>query len=240
MRTTWFQKAALQILAAGALMALAGALAIAIIRAVDRGMAALAALENTYIALMAGFILFAILACAYAAVERAGRGAPEEPAPPPPPEPEKKIEPALAPADLSTTFKQMKTFIDLEMWELALEKANDVRKRFPESRESQIVARHMNDLKWKAEPKFVAQGHGSMTADQERTLQSKGLAAMLQHVKTYMELEMWELAREKAVTIMKNFPDSKEANELVPLFPAIEKKCATQRETVPAEGESKK
>ena len=55
-------------------------------------------------------------------------------------------------------------------------------------------------------------------AVQEKELRNKGLAQMYQHVKTYMDLEMWELARQKAITIMKNFPESPEANELAKLY----------------------
>jgi Ca2+-binding EF-hand superfamily protein len=48
---------------------------------------------------------------------------------------------------------------------------------------------------------------------------------MYNHVKTYMDLEMWELARQKAVSIMKSFPDSPEAAELMKIFETIEKKA---------------
>jgi len=74
-----------------------------------------------------------------------------------------------------------------------------------------------------------------LSADQEKQLRQKGLAQMYQHVKTYMDLEMWELARQKAVAMMKNFPESPEAIELMKIFDTIEKKA---RETVAA-GEPK-
>ena len=70
-----------------------------------------------------------------------------------------------------------------------------------------------------------------MSVAQERDLKEKGLAQMCQHVKTYMDLEMWELARQKAITIMKNFPESPEANELAKVFETIERKV---RETAAA------
>ena len=70
-----------------------------------------------------------------------------------------------------------------------------------------------------------------MTADQEKELREKGLAQMYQHVKTYVDLEMWELARQKALAIMKNFPDAPEAAELVKLYGEIDRKA---RETAGA------
>jgi hypothetical protein len=124
----------------------------------------------------------------------------------------------------------MKTYIDLEMWELALEKATAIVEKHPGSKEAELVSRNLNELRWKAEPKFVAP-HAPITADQEKQLREKGLAAMYNHVKTYMDLEMWELARQKAVAIMKSFPDSPEAAELMKVYETIEKKA---REAVTA------
>jgi hypothetical protein len=54
-------------------------------------------------------------------------------------------------------------------------------------------------------------------------------------VKTYMDLDMWELARQKAVAIMKSFPDSPEANELMKIYDTIEKKAKAAVTPVAAE-----
>jgi len=124
----------------------------------------------------------------------------------------------------------MKTYIDLEMWELAMEKATHIVDKYPGTKEADLVSRNLNELRWKAEPKFVAP-HAPITADQEKQLREKGLAAMYNHVKTYMDLEMWELARQKAVAIMRNFPDAPESIELMKVFDTIERKA---RETVGA------
>ena len=48
---------------------------------------------------------------------------------------------------------------------------------------------------------------------------------MYNHVKTYMDLDMWELARQKAVAIMKSFPESAEAVELMKIYETIERKA---------------
>jgi hypothetical protein len=126
----------------------------------------------------------------------------------------------------------MKTFVDLEMWELALEKAGAIVKGFPGTREAEIVSRILGELRWKAEPKFLAQ-QAPLTADQEKDLREKGLAEMYRHVQTYMDLEMWELARQKAVAIMKSFPESSEAIQLMKIFDSIERK-AREAPAVPA------
>ena len=226
-------------LAVGAFAAVVGGITIGVLRYLDPAMNVLRPFTHAYESVMLGFVLFAVLSAAWALVEITGRSGSTlpEPAPIPSPAPVLEMKSTLpTPADLSSTFKQMKTFIDLEMWELALEKANDILQRFPDSHEAGIVGRHMSDLRWKAEPKFLAQPPGTMSADQEKALRTKGLALMFQHVKTYMELDMWELAREKAVVIMKNFPDSREASELVALYPTIERKCAeVPKEPVPIE-----
>jgi len=92
------------------------------------------------------------------------------------------------------------------------------------------VSKNLAELRWKAEPKFVSMKE-PLSADQEKELREKGLAAMCQHVKTYVDLEMWELARQKAQAILKNFPDVPEALELGKLYGEIERKA---RETAGA------
>lgn len=147
------------------------------------------------------------------------------PAPPPPP-PAAPAGDARAPAPrrLESLYHEMKVYVDLEMWELALEKANAILKEFPGTREAELVARNVNEIRWKAEPKFVAQKE-PLSEDQQRELREKGLAQMYQHVRTYMDLEMWELARQKALAILRNFPDAPEALELMKVYDTLEKKA---------------
>jgi hypothetical protein len=95
------------------------------------------------------------------------------------------------------------------------------------------VARNINEIRWKAEPKFVARTE-PLSEDQQRELREKGLAQMYQHVRTYMDLEMWELARQKALAILKNFPDAPEALELMKVYDTLEKKA--QEASAPGAG----
>jgi hypothetical protein len=127
----------------------------------------------------------------------------------------------------------MKTYIDLEMWELAVEKATLIVEQHPGTKEAELISRNLNELRWKAEPKYAA-AQVPISADQEKQLREKGLAAMYNHVKTYMDLEMWELARQKAVSIMKSFPDSPESVELMKIYETIEKKARAAATAVPA------
>lgn len=131
---------------------------------------------------------------------------------------------APAPRRLESLYHEMKVYVDLEMWELALEKANAILEEFPGTREAELVARNINEIRWKAEPKFVAQKQ-PLTEEQQRELREKGLAQMYQHVRTYMDLEMWELARQKALAILRNFPDAPEALELMKVYDTLEKKA---------------
>ncbi|HVE41418.1 MAG TPA: hypothetical protein VNM14_16105 [Planctomycetota bacterium] len=220
----------------GALLAVVGGAAIGIGTIVDPQMEILPRLERGYRQIVFGFLfltLFAVASTLLDALARSARTA-EAPAPeplplPPPPAAELKAEKPSAPR-LEGLYHEMKTYIDLEMWELALEKAAAIVDKHPGTKEAELVSRNLNELRWKAEPKFVAP-HAPITADQEKQLREKGLAAMYNHVKTYMDLEMWELARQKAVAIMKSFPDSPEAVELMKVYETIEKKA---RESVTA------
>lgn len=221
-------------LCVGALLSIVGGGAIGICTIVDPSMELLKRLEPGYHQIVFGFAfltLFAVASSVIDALARVGRPekAPEPvPAPVPaapliaiPPVPSK---PKPDPLKLEGRYHEMKTYIDLEMWELALEKATSIVEQYPGTKEAELVSRNLNELRWKAEPKFVA-AHAPITADQEKQLREKGLAAMYNHVKTYMDLDMWELARQKAVSIMKSFPDSPESVELMKIYETIEKKA---------------
>jgi hypothetical protein len=217
-------------LAIGAIVAVVGGVAIAALHVVDSSMPILRQVESGYRHAIFGFLfltLFAVGSALIGALSQAEGPAPEkEPAPlpaaaalpaaPPPPEP--------ARSGLDARYHEMKTFIDLEMWELALEKANAILKDHPGTREAELVQKNLAELRWKAEPKFVSMKE-PLSAVQEKELRDKGLAQMYQHVRTYMDLEMWELARQKAITILRNFPDAPESIELMKVFDTIEKKA---------------
>jgi hypothetical protein len=220
-------------LVVGALLAVVGGGAIGVVTILDPQMEILPRLERGYREIVFGFLFLTVFAVACSLLEalaRAGKPAPAvEPVPVPAPEPppvlvEPKIEKPVAPSRLEALYHEMKTYIDLEMWELALEKATAIVENHPGTKEADLVSRNMNELRWKAEPKFVA-AHAPISADEEKHLREKGLAAMYNHVKTYMDLDMWELARQKAVAIMKSFPDAPEAIELMKIYETIEKKA---------------
>jgi hypothetical protein len=213
-------------LALAAALAVVGGGALAVLGTLDPDLPSLRRLETGYRHAMFGFGCLAVFAVAsvlidFLAAKREAAPAPAPaaaPAPAPLPAP-----PKPAASRLAGLYHEMKTFVDLEMWELALEKANLIVKDFAGTPEADLVSKNLSELRWKAEPKFVAQGT-PMSAVQEKELKEKGLAQMCQHVKTYMELEMWELARQKAITILRNFPDSPEANELARHFETLERK----------------
>jgi hypothetical protein len=223
------------VLCVGALLAVVGGAAIGIGTMIDPQMEILPRLERGYRHIVFGFLfltLFAVASALLGALARATRPA-EAPAPEPivPPAPAAGTKPErTASSRLEGLYHEMKTYIDLEMWELAFEKATAIVENHAGTKEAELVSRNLNELRWKAEPKFVG-AHAPITADQEKQLREKGLAAMYNHVKTYMDLEMWELARQKAVAIMKSFPDSPEALELMKVYETIEKKA---RESVAA------
>lgn len=224
----------------GAILAVVGGGAIAALTVIDPDLALLPRLEAAYRHVIFGFLfltLFAVSAALLGALGRTGRLEPEPAEAPAPSAPALPTPPeeAAAPAprgDVGARFQEMKTYIDLEMWELALQKATQILQEHPETREAELVGKNINELRWKAEPKFVA-GDQSLSADQEKALKEKGLAQMYQHVKTYMDLEMWELARQKALAIIKSFPDAPESAQLMKIYESIDRKA---RQTAGAGG----
>ncbi len=218
----------------GAVLAVVGGAAIGLLHVAAPETSVLPQVERAYRAVIFGFLFLTLFAVAAALLEALGEARKPAEAPsaaalsaaalPP------KAAPSPAAARLESLYHEMKVYIDLEMWELALEKANAIVKGYAGSREADLVSKNLNELRWKAEPKFVSLKE-PLSADQEKQLRQKGLAQMYQHVRTYMELEMWELARQKAVAILKNFPETTEASELVKVFETIERKA---RETTAA------
>src|SRR5262245_31216508 len=224
------------VLIVGALLAVVGGGAIGIVTIIDPQMEILPRLERGYREIVFGFLFLTLFAVASSLLEALARTAKPAPAIEPEPAPapvapvvaEPKVEKPTSPR-LESLYHEMKTYIDLEMWELALEKATAIVENHPGTKEAELVSKNMNELRWKAEPKFVS-AHAPITADEEKQLREKGLAAMYNHVKTYMDLDMWELARQKAVAIMKSFPDSPEAIELMKIYETIEKRAKAATE----------
>lgn len=214
----WVRMTLQVLVGSSAVVGFAGGVALAIVRAVDATSSVVTTLLPIYEQLLLTFLVTGALAIAWSLLDRPA------PASEPRPEPAPAPAPPVAPSkpDLAETFRQMKTYIGLEMWDLALEKANAILEHHPESREAQAVARTHNEIRWKAEPKFVTRS--APPPPPPAGDPAKELAAMVKHVKTYMELEMWELAKQKAVAVMKHFPDTGEAAEVIGLYQQIEKK----------------
>src|SRR6185436_4671636 len=168
----------------GALLAVVGGAAIGIGTMIDPQMELLARLERGYRHIVFGFLFLTLFAVASVLIDALARATKPAPAPAPEPAPlpvppvstEAKVE-KPAPPRLEGLYHEMKTYIDLEMWELALEKASAIVEQHPGTKEAELVSRNLNELRWKAEPKFVAP-HAPITADQEKQLREKGLAAM--------------------------------------------------------------
>jgi hypothetical protein len=220
-------------LAIGAALSVIGGAALAVLHGIDPGMDVLRRLEGAYRHVIFGFGFLTLFALTSAAIDFLHARRPSTPPAPPAPAPAAPVpapaKPPKGASKLDALYHEMRTYVDLEMWELALEKATAIVNDYPGTREADLVGRNLAELRWKAEPKFVSMKE-PMTADQEKGLREKGLAQMYQHVKTYMELEMWELARQKSVTIMKNFPDSPEAAELTKVYPEIDRKARVTTE----------
>jgi len=226
-------------LALGAALAVVGGAAIGILNIASPEMEILRRVEIGYRHIVFGFLFLTLFAVAAALLEALGRTSPAPSSALPSPVEGSTSAGQLAPAGeggsktgLEGLYHEMKTYIDLEMWELALEKANLIVREHPGTQQAELVSRNLNELRWKAEPKFVAH-QAPLSADQEKQLREKGLAQMYQHVKTYMDLEMWELARQKALAIVKNFPDAPESAELMKIYETIDRKAREAVGTTP-------
>jgi len=218
----------------GGVLAVGGGLALGVVNLVDPDLRMLPHVEHAWTMVMAGFFFMAVL---YVAARTAEPAAPEPAAvPAPAPQPaavEKAPEPPPAPApvegapDAATALQQMRTYISLETWDLALQKAEEILKRFAGSPEADAVSRTINELRWKAEPKPAPTSPVAQAAAREAQMAKKEEARrMLQHVRTYIDLEMWDLARAKAHEIAKVDPESAEAAEAAKILVDIEKRTA--------------
>ncbi len=212
------------VMLAGAVLALLTGIAIAVVLAAEPGSDLGLMLLKPAAVVFGSFLVMGLLAMLAASTQSLSSARGVEPAP---------AEPVVAPRlakrteepDLKTAFEQMRTYIDLEMWELALDKASFILGKWPGTNEAELVSKNLPEIRWKVESK---PSPDRLSSAEQRELQQKGLAELVRHVKTYGELGMWELARQKAITLMKSFPDSTEANELARTFPEIEKKAALQ------------
>lgn len=232
MRRGWIGGMLVFFLILGAMLAVLGGGVVAYFLAFAPEHPLLHRILPSYLAVMGGVLLLGILGLLGSAIEALLR-APQTPAPGEIADNavSQKSAPVLTESELPTLFEQVKTYVDLEMWELAYDKARQVMRLHPNSHEADVLSRNINELRWKAEPKFVTQPEVKISNDDEKLLLGRGLDQMLDHVKTYMELEMWELARQKALAIMKNFPESPQSDDIARLFPEIDAKFQAQQRT---------
>lgn len=210
------------LLALGGVIAAGGGVALGVWTIVDPTATARPTFEHAWLLALGGFSFAALfgLTLRWTRVP----APPASKAPAPAPAPEKPAETPDAPALL----QQMRTHVGLEMWDLALEKANEILERFPGTPQAEIVERNMHELRWKAEPKPAPPTPPASPAPQRKD----ELRKRLQHIRTYMELEMWDLARQKAVELAKADPESEEATEAGRLVVEIENRTAQSRSPV--------
>lgn len=151
---------------------------------------------------------------------------PEAPSTPPvavaPPSAE-VLAPAPARPGPDEEFRQMKTFIELEAWDLAYDKALDLLKRYPGTAYAESIEKNIHELRWKAEPKFADPASGPAVSSAKPDREA---ARMLRHLHTYMELEMWDLAAEKAEALVRAYPDAPEAARAAPILVKIRSQAA--------------
>ncbi|MHC4606873.1 MAG: hypothetical protein ACYTAF_08030 [Planctomycetota bacterium] len=214
------------VLYVGAFLAAVGGITLAVIVGIDPELSWLPQVLQAYAVATAGFLLLGVLGLLAGGIAALSGG--RRPDAEPEPAPSKAEARAVrqrppAASELPTLYGQVKTYIDLEMWELAYEKAKLITEHHPGTREARALSRHINELRWKAEPKFMAETQKAAGGD-ERRLVEKGLDQMVESVRTYMSLEMWELARQKAMAIMKAFPETPQSDEIAKLFTEIDRK----------------
>ena len=240
----WIQGTLTTLLLCGALLSVIGAGVIAVLLGFAMDPPWLSSLMEAWLAAMAGFFVLGLFGLFAAAIERLtlrpaapDTSLPESPLPrqetekQPKAAAEKAGESKLPLADLT---RQVRTYIDLEMWELAHVTAREILSRFPSAPIAGTLSRNLNELRWKAEPKFVDQksASGASPSASERNKVGEGLDQAVEQVKTYMELEMWELARQKTHSVMKHFPDTPQSDKLAKWYPEIDRGC---REAAEAE-----
>lgn len=200
----------------GALLALGSGVGIACILLVDPLAPYLGRTIFASAAATAGFglagILLVLMRWSDTLTRRAPSYSPPAPAPEPEPAPAASLpeptRPAPTAADLAT---QLQTFCNLEMWDLALAKAEQIQRDFSGSPEAAAVAGQIAELRWKAEPKPTPPREPSPA--EKRAIEEGDVASLLRHLRTYVDLEMWELAHEKGAALIRAFPDSREAAE---------------------------
>jgi len=209
------------------ILAVAGGIALGILTLIDPDFKLLPHLERAWILMLAGFVFLSVFYVAARVGESAGAPvAAAQPAPEPGRAEPGKPAPAAPPTamkgpDAATLLSQMRTYIGIEMWDLALDKANEIVAKFPQSAEADAVSRNINELRWKAEPKPPP-----ASAPPPESRSKDGARKMLQHVRTYMELEMWELARARAHEAARQEPESEEAAEAARLIVEIGRRAA--------------
>jgi hypothetical protein len=194
----------LTVLVLGGLVAVGGGFALAVATLMGIEGTLLAQLERSWLIAMAGLLVSSAIVLALGTGERATPIATDAAVRP--------ATPAGSEArDAAAALHQMRAYIGLEMWDLAVAKAESILARFPGTTESETVARVVGELRWKAEPKPAPSAPATPSEQAGR----ENIARLLQNVRTYMDLEMYELAREKAQAVLALTPGHTEASRVL-------------------------
>lgn len=210
----------------GGLAALAGGVTLGVLTLADPHAADLERFQRAWILLMLGFTFLAVCTRAVLWLTPASGPAPRPNRTSAPPT---HIESQPPSKDPAVELQRMRTYVDLGAWDLALERANAIITLFPGSPEAETVLGQINEIRWKAEPKPAANDSSVIKVIRKQEPPKEEIRDQIRHIRTYMELEMWELAREKAQSIARRFPDSPEGGEARGLLEAIESQARAPR-----------
>lgn len=132
--------------------------------------------------------------------------------------------PAAGGDPLPSMLSAFQAYADLELWDLACERAREIVRYFPDRAEVGPVKRRMAEIQWKLETRPASSGTARPGAQPGRPLPELFAA-----VKTYIDLEAWPLALDKAQEIIRHYPDSDEAQRLSRSIEVLKGKASGRR-----------
>jgi hypothetical protein len=127
-------------------------------------------------------------------------------------------------------FSTVQAYLDLEMFSHAEQAARELLERFPRSLESIEINKRYREIKWLADSSESGPRMSKESIERIVGVSEGERKQLFENIKTYIEMEMWDIAVEQAQAFVRDFGDTREGDLLAKHLPNLRANATAARE----------
>jgi hypothetical protein len=139
-------------------------------------------------------------------------------------------EPKLTRGSAAELFSTVQAYLDLEMFSHAEQAARELLERYPRSLESIEINKRYREIKWLSETSESGPRMSKETIERIVGVSESERKQLFENIKTYIEMEMWDIAVEQAQSFVRDFGDTHEGDLLAKHLPNLRANATAVRE----------